>query len=1468
MKSALRKVLIILIGFVFVFELLLPANGINLNTAKAESLSNSDLAFINGKTNLLEGKYYSFNNVQSALYRNFDKLEIYADSSDAANGRAAVTSGSTVEIYDGAEINIKLRNSNSKNYKTILLARKPEGNYIEEAIIDDIKPIKLDYERLAFLRSMYGDSTEFYISVKKEGGILGLFDSQVHDNLIRIAVKPNRVIFANNCANVNQSGTECLNGAFETGYDYENRTLLLRAGQPVTLTSKDKGNANEYLTTTFGGVDISGNTVTAQNVPGFRLQMYYHCGGSVTRVPVIVSNMSQGTCQITYGKCENVAKKVQGYHISKSIGVKYNTNTTIKAVLDGAYNNCATTPKMSIQDMSSCLKTTPKITYNNETISIVLNAKKDGILKVSIDDRLGVTKNEYWYIYKCDNTQVTNPIVPKAKQNTNINENTTSNEDAGSVVCIPDIPVNFTWYIDNTGNLVTYDLYAENSTHTYYDFVKRANTNIPNSIYRNYNWKYGDGDAGHMKISAEKTAYEDGVYDLIVRGENETGQYTTILDTIWMGPSHSLKTPHIMAQDSGIVDDKTGSVTYHFKTEYCSEVKYKVIKRSNPDVSYDESILDTYDGFDGIVTDNPDEFEVKISPAVSGAGYYDIVLYGINKSLYNESYIYSPIDIKGVLVNNAPQVTISKVGDASLKSHQEFKLETFSVDKDNISSSYVLVNKKESVSDVSLPSIDDIKQNGESFTSGKVVALDKQANGAGYYDIIVYAEDEFGTGRMEFVQNIMLAEDPRIEYSVDGEKDDVTCSISNRYVQNVKVKVIDDLVDKYDLEYCYTKDDITNDGKDEIDFNKFYNNSNYKVTKISNVSSGNNVSITLNATNNIDENVYLYVLAKPQGNTNQNAQVLRTGSIRLDGTDLKLESIKADKDPVDGKKVGYNNSKPLEITLAFNHEIDENIGADLYINIGNTAVKQDSIRVEGNKAIYSYNLPDNCEHGDISINRIEYTKAFAGKGNNSKTYNKNISTDSEIIDLVSGNYFADTVRPEALSYTVEVEAEEENILRDRIKGIVYVQNFKTAKIVAKYNEDITGYPTPIFIVKGRKTCGYVYGVDEDDTIPRDTDIYDLASILSYKGFEKYEGDIRFDDFFEAMGSTYDLAGNEVILPDNVEFTFKVNGEEINNNRIVVFDSRVYEPEVTVNEEKIDDDATYIPNTEIKLFAEYEDQEKYPDLAEINYLELQVNYDSEVTVIDCNDNVIPANYLVEGDNGYDEQERYILDESQLPVHICPSENGDYKVKLIKKDRLNNSTSVEKKFSIYGNISIDKEESKFVNIDNNTKMSISGKTEAQRTYNVAIKLEDRDTNSIKVYRYNEKTRQEEELTLAQEKDPNTKIAKYKFVVDRAGENKIIIRDLEGNILLVDYIETYNLFIIGDTNFDGNIDATDATDILRYIVRLKGYNTENIAFAGDVNNDGDADVSDVIKLMRYVVMDPDIYMDSDGYLRNGGN
>ena len=55
-----------------------------------------------------------------------------------------------------------------------------------------------------------------------------------------------------------------------------------------------------------------------------------------------------------------------------------------------------------------------------------------------------------------------------------------------------------------------------------------------------------------------------------------------------------------------------------------------------------------------------------------------------------------------------------------------------------------------------------------------------------------------------------------------------------------------------------------------------------------------------------------------------------------------------------------------------------------------------------------------------------------------------------------------------------------------------------------------------------------------------------------------------------------------------------------------------------------------------------------------------------------------------------------------------------------------------------------------------------------------------------------------------------------------------------------------LLGDVDFDGDVDASDALLVLRYVLGLVSFDDNTLAIA-DVNNDGAADSLDVIIILR---------------------
>lgn len=1512
MKKAVKKLLITSISFVMIFNIFLPILHNNSNAGIGD-LSDGELSVLFGKKDLLEGKHNEglFGTNETHMYDAVNKLDIYVDAITADSGRATLTPRGGLRAYDNTTLYIKRHDNDKKNYKTIVKARYSDGRVQELRTVEGLNPINLSLDDL---RINAPGSIGYVLDTQRPKIDLLSWDKEIvsiNKTPIYVTLVRNNIVLSNSGnSNVIGNNMQCASGAIVKDNDVSR--IYIKQGESVTITSKDavsNDKIHESIRQTSNqSFQINGTTIKAVGDIGDSMFLDYECNGSSNSFIVQISNMASGTCQLKRGKYEEIVSRSQGYTICKNVGVSFNSkksNTLIELVLDSQFEGTKGNIKPTnviVEDMTGCLNNNPTVQYTNNSCKFTLNTKKngvkEGVIKVKypnyenkLSDEPYYWHEEYWRLYNCDYSNVINDIAPRVVPGASGSNGSSSGssssssfeEEAEAQIVIPDIPVNLDWIRNEDGNSVIYDVTAENSQHTYYTVVKRRNVNIPCSIYGNYKFYYGDGNNVKTRITVDKLINEegtqraDGVYDIIVGGENETGTYKAIIDTIWAGKSHSLQTPHIMAQHNGIRDDKTGSVKFDFKTEHCSEVKYRVIKRTDPDTKYDESILSTYDGFTGTVTSNPNEFSITISPNQTGAGYYDIVLYGINRSVYNkDAYIYSPIDVQKIFVDAPPQIVISKVGDKNTKTHQQYKLEATSTDSDAIDSRYYYVRKKQEESNINLPSADEMKlmsmveegSFGGEFTNGDIIDLDKEKVGGGYFDIIAYSEDEYGIGRFEYVQNIKIADDPKIQYEIPDEKDDKNCSIASRFVQNVSVIISDDIAKKYDLEYCYTADDITNGGEKPVDFEILRKDSKYKISKFEDINVGAETILALSATEGADECVYLYLYAKPKDVDTGYVQVMRTGSIRLNGTPMELQQISANKEKLQGQAVGYGKDDNLEITLAFNHEIDEDIKADLYINMGSNEVKQDSVRVEENKVIYTYNLNGDHDFEYVTISRLDYNDKIYAKNTKKYFYDKDILQDENVQNDVSGCYFVDTVKPQVEGIILNVETDESNVKYDEATNTKYVSSFDNVTLKMEYDELVKGNPAGLFFIKGKKYAFYVFGTNTDDEDERHHDEYDIMEILSNDEVKKFEGELVLDGFFGGMESTQDFAGNYIQLPENPQVTYMINGEDLGNTKLV-FDERVYEPEIFTSKTKIKEDGTYLPNTSFTLFGEYDDDVKAKDLSGVTSIKLELYYNVEQIISDCSGSIVfPSQVSTSDKDEYLHKAVYTLNKNQLPLTFKPNTASRYMVKLSKQDYAGNASELEQEINIHTNVSFSEEDCGFANFDNNSMVSIKATTAEEREYTVALKLEDLNTSDITVSVINSKTKLPEELELIADKDPNTNVAKYKLDVDRAGQYTIVVRDQSGKIIFNDFLRIYNMMLIGDANFDGTIDGLDVVVILRYIVKFEECYNDQVAFAGDVNHDGITDVSDVVLLSRYIVLDQDIIRTSDGYFKNGGN
>lgn len=1487
MKGLLKKVISSTLVFMFIFNVILP---ITVNKYNQSEAWGSSYTSLRGLKNILEDKYYDKSfwslDVQGITYKNINDIEIYVDEHAIQTGRANMQNSKSLLLYDGSSIVIRKRDSDSLDYYTTVYVKGSTGYLKELGTFQGDQPITFTKSMLEDAERDVGSNPCYLFQVKER--TFGI-EKCLNRDMISVPLMSNRIRIKNNNPGYANGGLICENAFFDDD------CLYLRPFTDVLLSSIDVKGGQESLKLENLGPDIacSGNTIrTAENSVGFVL---YECDGSSTRFLVRASNLAGRQLYFTRGKVEYLQGKTyningEDYPFRKTLGVKNNQNTVFKVKHMPVDTKCKPYySKLEIKDLTGCLATSPNVSVGEDEYTVTLKAKKNGYVSARFKKYDNTYETEVWYLNICDNTTVENPVIPKFESE--INPNSGNNnyndyyEDVDTYYEMPTIyPQAYGGVDSEEGNTIVYKGKVEDGWDLMYLPVRRRNPNVPANVYGRYDWWYyveendTDPSEGAFKITLNRPDYPDGVYDLLLTCCNETGQFVWILETFNLGPSNSLKYPSFSSNGIGVFNEETGGMTYNLESKDCSEVKYKVIKRSNPDQKYDEGILSSYDDFDGTIVSNPAKFDISIQPNNIGSGYYDIVIFGKNAN--SNTYVTGSTAIERVFINSAPQTTITKTSEENVKSRAKYKLEAISTDKDKVENNYYYVHKKDSSGKASLPTVDQMKSMsmigegdfGGKFNSGDEIEISQETNGAGFYDLIVYAEDEYGAGKWECVQNILIAEDPKLECKILGEANNNSCSVASRFVQTAEISVIDELADKYDIEYCYTPDDITEGGTKAIDFDTFRNNNKYKITKLEDVNSKTPFNVDLEATAGKDESVYLYVLATPKHELKNRAKVLRTGSIRLNGTPLEINTITANKELKDGEKVGYKKGETLDISLEFNHEIDPNVNANLFINVGNTTIKQNSIKVENDIVTFSYNIEGEHENDEISLSRIEYVNNIFSKGTTKNAYSKPLS-NANYRDLVSGKYYIDTKAPTIVSMELNVDATAENIWFDNPSNTQFVSNYSKAELVVKYDEEVEGKAEAFFIIKGNRVLLPIMFA-KDDEGRKFQDTYDLGMINDNTDIKEFEGNFKFDSFFKNVGSIRDLAGNYIQYNENLDIAYNLNGHSIGNSDLV-FDASVYEPELYTKKVRIENDNdTYKTNTEFRAFAEFGTEESCADACGFDYAELYIDYNDPIQIYDVNGNMLEPDSIIQSSEIYDKQAKYELEASQLPLNFKITSNGPNKIKMVKHDLIGNTSSKERVLIVKREVAIIDEESGLLNTDPETMYLLSrvssspnGMTKEERTYTLTLDTGGLNPNGFKVYVYDERKNAEGEVQFVDYDNNGT--ATYKFEIFKGGRYKIIVRNLNGAEIATDYIYINNVYEVGDTNSDGNVDAADVTPILMYIARIE--RTPQVQYAGDVNNDGSVDVSDAVLLCRYIISDKGVTRSDDGYitsLGNGGN
>ena len=1263
----------------------------------------------------------------------------------------------------------------------------------------------------------------------------------------------------------------------------ENNIIYARLGTTINFTTDWKtSRTGTRKSGTIGSFSGNNSSITASKYLGTRSTVTWgnSYGSSTTRY-MYASNLATEKYDVIYGNTEAINETRRYgystyYNTVRKIGAKMNADTDIQIMQKQKYSNVAiASTNVSVTDMTGCLSKTPTITSSGKTAIITLNAKSEGVIKVTFTDYKGDTHSEYWYVFKCDNTAVINKPSPETTEPSNDDTQTPSaptnaggtSGDNGAQIPQPVAPsINFS--SSSNGNERTVNVTITNCTAAKYAIVKRTNESVCQALNYTYNNFSGTGVANpsSFTITFNTKDYTDGKYDVVVYALNGTTQNQSAIGPYSLGPSSTIKEPEFTGFTTVAKSEASKETT--ITTKNCTQVKYKVIKRTNKDVAYTFG-NETYDSFDGKVVSSPSSFKVSTSSFAKGSGYYDIAVWGINQS----SSVCSKVVYGAIKVVNTPIVNIYKIPVNEKDSYKTYGVNVVAFGEST--KCYYYLHRKDSATTYSQPRIVTLKGEnkavspdvwGEYTGNGQTIILNTETIGAGYWDLTVYAENDWGRYAVEHIDNIVISNAPDVEYTIENEDADAKSSISIRDEKNINVIVNDiDGNDKITIDYIVSDTDFTENGEKAIDNTVFEENATM-VKRLAVVNSNDTSKITVKAEKGETASKYVYIRATDKYGV---STFLRTGSIYVDNTDLKLQSIYADKKAVEDEKVGYGVGK-FKLTYQFNRYMTD-VCPDVYVKFGEYEVKQEKITVNKNEITYQYNIPENSGNGDIVISRIDYTNnTFTSNDATPKTYNKQISEDEDVIDFVTGKYFVDSIKPVAESLQIEIITDEEqskiypenpNLETDTI----YVSNIKEANIVVTYSEPVQDESAMFGVFFGDKASFFVV---DHTTEERTVQKYSITNLVN-ENMEnnKYGGDLVIKYIFTTTDFTEDKAGNSVkwdknLLLPNVKYT--LNGNEIGENAKIVLDSTIYNSEIYSGSTRIEEDSTYTTGTEFTVFAEFNRKENCFDDSGIEDVKFELQYSNNgVNVLDKSGNVLlPTDIEDIEEDSYNKVAKYELEQSDLPISLKIEDEGDYLLRTSKEDILENSTEKEVVITAKNLIQIDKEKSG-IDSDETTYYNIFRLEEEALEYSLVLKLDSVSSDDISVLKVDNSIAEKIDYVSSETED-GYEYATYKFIATRGGRYNIQVKNADSQIVLNDSVKLGNVYTPGDLNYDGYINTIDLTYLLRYLAGI--YSGREIALPANIDGKDGVTLADAILLAKAIAGLPSVERDiyNGGYFR----
>ncbi len=1257
------------------------------------------------------------------------------------------------------------------------------------------------------------------------------------------------------------------------------------------------------------------------DVPGSRLDITVRGDNGIQKqFSIEITNGNYNGYKME-GNIERIQENISGHITDYKWNVSKNGNSRLKIQLNDGY---AEPECMQIRDLAGGLNNVSWFqgSIKNESYYQIdissRNTIKESVLELQVMDGNGKWTTKKIHVVPTDTNAVTNTInVPgEGNQSSESSQGGSYGDYEAESKPVPEFGK---MSIEKSGNKITQTVQLYNTTEALCFLAPKKWRYIQNSYgYADYYDLYLSGKAGFpynivynspssISLTYDVSKVPDDEYDFYVVAKNGTNEYFNALP--WgeykLGPSYGLKKPVFGDDAQKNWNEEHSNVEFILNNiKNTTEFKYKFYNMDIPAEKAEyERVFDnihdiTYDQFNGTKNTNISNGTAKFTLSYNSnykEGNYNIIIMGKNSDSAIRHVVGKSV---GRLEKAAPVIygiEAHSVGAYGLE-RKEVRIITATNSLDPISELSYWVRKfdtKEEFDEANKqkPTKDELIQAyGEPIkyeTDINTKPIIEQ-NGVGYYQIIAYAKNTANKETIYPSGPMYFGNAPEISYTIEGEPEGQLYSSTLNDNKTIKVKINDKENDDCTVEYFVSEQCIMNsdDPSTKLTINDFKDNKiitdKTQITKLENVKSGDEILITIENTPGKETDKYLYVLAK---DTTGAYNILQTGTIKVDGTELELESIYVnDKIEENGNaKTIYGIGSDLEIHVMFNHPIlNENL-PDMYINSKHTR-KQDSVEVDSNELIYHFIINEN----DPIFNLVNYI-ALEGTVKDTYTNQSALTFDGKNIDdeinAVINNYLIDAEPPKINNISILVSADEEMTYTDDQQNI-FVAQCDEVKVKVVYDDDaLTGQGKDLVLTKGNNKTITVPWDEQARTTEngKTVDIYTVPVEEINNDETLSEGILSVNSFVQNVDDEdllKDTAGN-VINTDinNCQIEYYLNDTKVENENLF-FDTTIYAPEIYLGDNKIEETrARYATGSEFTLFAEFDNEENCADISGIAKTEVFVVYKEEEStpiVTDKNGLEIEATQTEYEKTTNLHYKIYSLENEMLPIKMKLDNIDVYQVTMQKQDHAGNTAQKREVLSINNKVLMSKATSG-LNISDGEDKNFTTLSAEEKIYTLNLKLVDITSDEIKVHVNAtaenlagtiepQESVEDNQIHYEGKKTINhVEYDQYTFTIPSTGKYQITVTDNSGEQnLLTEYIEFKNIYKYGDFNNDGTISVIDFNYLLRYLARFETQEdiTRRIELAGDIDGDGEINILDAVLLARVVGEDQSVYRTANGY------